>query len=307
MITCECDNTFGNTGKPSCDPIFAQPHKAFLVPKYGSDGTLNFIDLTETLNAAYFAAKINAADPLDRWYPLPTLKNFNGEKGDATYETFDDDTKSYVRDGIRSVSALIPKSSEAYMSKLATYTCQEFGMFMIDKRGNLKGMLNAVDELYPLLIDNESWNVRTAWATGTTNQNLMLAFDIHPDEQEENLRMILASDITPVNLLSLQGLLDVSAEYTDIDQTIFTVTFTTDFGSAIDPQVVKGLIAANFTLYNVTDSLAVTIIAMTEISDGTYTVTYASQTLGDVLRLTGTKAGYDFTDVNDDSIQIPVS
>lgn len=307
MITCECDNTFSNTGKPSCDPIFAQPHKAILVPKYGSDGTQNYIDLTATLNAAYFTAKINAADPRDRWYPLPVLKNFNGEKGDPTYETFDDDTKDFVRDAVRSVSALLPKTSEAYMRKINSYNCMEFGLFLIDKRGNMKGMVDTTDQMRPLLIDNASWNSKIAWATGTTNQNLMLNFDIHPDEQEEYLKMITASDLSPVNLLSLTGLLDVHGEYTNIDQTTFDATFTTDFGSALDPQVVEGLLQTAFTLYNLTDLASVTITDFEEISAGTYRFTFASQTLGDVLQLTGTKSGYDFSDVNDDEIQIPVS
>jgi hypothetical protein len=64
-------------------------------------------------------------------------------------------------------------------------------------------------------------------------------------------------------------------------------------------------VAGDFALYNVDDSLAVTILTSTESPAGSYTITYAAQGSGEDLRLTPTKNGYDFSAVVTNLISIP--
>ncbi|WP_196302365.1 hypothetical protein, partial [Streptococcus pneumoniae] len=67
--------------------------------------------------------------------------------------------------------------------------------------------------------------------------------------------------------------------------------------AANNKNVLSGLVAGDFALYNVTDSAAVTVGSVAESPDGTYLITFAAQTANDVLRITPTKAGYDFSAV----------
>jgi hypothetical protein len=78
----------------------------------------------------------------------------------------------------------------------------------------------------------------------------------------------------------------------------------TQYGSFLNPVLVEGLVAGDMALYNVTDSASVTITTAVEAPDGTYTISYATQSVADVLRLTITKDGYDFTAVTANTITI---
>ena len=107
---------------------------------------------------------------------------------------------------------------------------------------------------------------------------------------------------TDISLLN--GLLDVTSVYSAIGQTSFKATLKTIFGTFVNPLLVEGLVAGDMALYNVTDSANVTITSAVEAPDGTYTISYASQTVADVLRLTITKDGFDFTAVTANTITI---
>jgi hypothetical protein len=102
-------------------------------------------------------------------------------------------------------------------------------------------------------------------------------------------------------------LLDITSTYANITLTSFDVTLTvTGYGTPLAPQLVKGLVAGDFALFNIDDSLAVTIISATEdTAGGTYAITYAAQDTTEVLRLTPTKNGYNFSAVVTNTITLP--
>ena len=102
-----------------------------------------------------------------------------------------------------------------------------------------------------------------------------------------------------VNLLNLDGLIDAKVKYTSTGQTSMVVKLFAVGGSVATPVAIQGLLAANFALYNVTTSAAVVVLTAVEstVTPGTYTLTYASQTISNVIRLTPTYTKYDFTDV----------
>lgn len=296
MVTCSCNDAFANTGKPTCDAVAAVAKKYIAVALVADDGTDNYINVADghpAINQAYFDALINHSDPSKRWYPTPELKNITSDKADSLFQEFDDGAKVFIQEGPRSFTGLIVKASGVYLGKLKSLRCREFGLYEIDKNGNLIGSLDEAGKLYPIRVDNNSWDPKLVKATDKTLQNIMLGFNFHIDQADENLEMILAADISPVNLLRLEGLIDLNGEFADVTTTGFTVTIRTDFGSVVDKQLVTGLVAADMALYNDTDSASVTIVSVTETSDGVYDVTYAAQTAGDDLLLTITKDGYD--------------
>ena len=150
--------------------------------------------------------------------------------------------------------------------------------------------------LYPIRCDKNSWEAKLVKATDTTQQKVALAFDIHPDERDEQLRYFAETEYT-CNFADAVGLLDIFSTNTSVGATISVLDLYTRFGTAKVKEPMKGLLAADLAIYNVTDSLAVAVVSLTEAPDGTYTITYAAQTVTDVLRFTFTKDGFDFTAV----------
>jgi hypothetical protein len=67
----------------------------------------------------------------------------------------------------------------------------------------------------------------------------------------------------------------------------------------------EGLLLANFSLFNTTTGLPVVITSVVESPDGTYDINFAAQSSGDVLRLTPSKNGRDYTEVIANLITIP--
>lgn len=304
-MSCSCEVSLSNTGTPNCVPIASVIKKLILVPLVADDGTANFVDTTDVLDEAYFTALINHADPSKRWYVTPEIKNVASDKADSVFEEFDDASKVFIRQGKRSFTGIMPQQSPTFLGQLENWRCAEFGVFAIDKDGNLIGVQETVDTLYPIKIDAASWNPTLLFGTDSTIQKIQLTFDFSLDVLDSTLYMIEATEIVPVNLISKEGLLDVNSAISTISTTSFKAALSTKFGSAITKQPVKGLVAADFALYNVDDALAVAIIAAVESPAGTYTFTFIAQGSGEQLRLTPTKNGFDFSAVVTNLIDIP--
>jgi hypothetical protein len=158
--------------------------------------------------------------------------------------------------------------------------------------------------LAPIRIDNGSISARLIkTGSGATTQKIDLAFDWHLDVQDERLRTLEADEMT-TDISLINGLLDVTSTYSAIGQTSFKATLKTQYGSFLNPILVEGLVAGDMALYNITDSANVAITTAVEAPDGTYTISYASQSAADVLRLTISKDGFDFTAVTANTITI---
>lgn len=311
MRACDCNASLGNTGNP-CTTIFDITHIPIAVPLKDSTGARNKITLSDTLDEAYFTARINDTDPTQRWYPLPGLKNVTDERGEPTLETFEDNSTAFIQQGVRTFNAFIVDGSPYLLGQMETFPCQDFGFYLIDISGNLIGSLgNGQDEcdptyLYPIKVDRQSFVPTFRKKTNTLSQGIMFKFNWDMTEQDRNLRMITASE-AGYDLTLLTGLYNVCAVFSSITQTSFVVELRTmGGGTVINPTLVEGLVIGDFALYNETDSAAVSISTVTE-SNGVYTFTFPSQTLGDVLQLTPTKSGYDFTEVVEEDIQIPLT
>lgn len=298
MSVCSCNTTLNNTGTPSCQPIQKVLKRLILVNTYKTDGTKNYVDPDDTLDAAYITAKLNNSDGSQRWYPSPELKNIVNTRGDATYETFNDNSKIFVQQGVKSFEGLIVKASTAYLSQLDGFRCTDISAWGVDKDGSLIGTLGTDGFIYPIQIDAQSWLPTYVEPTDTESAKIALRFDWDVEEEDENLRMISASAFG-TNLLSINGLLDVTGVVSSITSTTFAVKLKTDFGSVNDPILAKGWVLADFALYNVTDASSITITSVTEnpLALGNYAFVIPAQTAGDQLRLTDAKNGYELAAV----------
>lgn len=306
MSDLNCNIGGSNTGQ-SCVPIMRVQKKIFLVPTFDSTGVANEIDLTQTLNEAYFTARVNDTDASQRWYPLPEMKNIVDERGDSLYQTFEDGSKVFISQGTRTFNGLIVGADAApqMVGKITSHRGVGMSIFIVDKEKNLIGKVgSSATKLAPIELEADSIDAKFIKTIDTAIQAIQVSFDVHMNEDDADLRMIQSTEMS-YDISRLRGLIDVDATISSISTTGFTATLTTDGGTPITPVLCKGLVAGDFALYNVTDASAVTISTMTESPSGVYAFTFTAQTSADVLRLTPTKNGYDFTDVVATTITIP--
>ena len=293
MRACDCNIYFANTGTPGCRQLMAVARKLILVPTFDSTGVRNKIASGATINAAYFTAAINNADTTKRWYPTGLIDNIEDARAEPIMETLNSQKKLFVQDGIRSFKGIIVEESNILLGQYEKFMCKDFSTFIIDKESNLIGSYDGTD-LYPISIDKDTFYPMLVKTTDTTVQKIQLQFEYSRSEMDKELKMILFAEMAGVNPILLSGLLDVVVTTSSPATTSFKAALALIFGTFKTPMVVTGWLAADFTLYNVTDSASVTILTAVESPNGTYTITYTSQTSGDVLRLTATKNGYEF-------------
>lgn len=296
MTLCSCDVSLQNTGRPNCYPIIGVQKQFILVPLIAADGTENSVDPLAALNNAFFTALVNQADDSKRWYPTGELKNVAGERGEPVYETFEDQSKILIRQGVRNVTALIIKGSPELSGQLNANQCSTFGVYIIDNNGSLIGKIKNNDGLlYPIAIDAATFNSKFVFTSDSTIQKLMLSFEWSIDERDEDMKMILASDITGINLVNIRGLMNVYAEIVSTSTTAMVVDLKVMQGDIIHETPVEGLLIGDFVssvtgstskIRNNTDAADITITTVVESTTvaGRYTISYAAQTVSDVLQ-----------------------
>jgi len=299
-MACKCDVGLGNTGLSNCEPIANVAKKLIVVPTYSDAGTKNGILLTDTLNQAYFDSKTNEVDASQRWFPLPSMENITHERGDSVTEESGSGRLAFIREGVKSLFGEMWKQSPAFLGKLKEAKCTDISVFIIDNDGNIIGSCPSEDGyLYPIPVDKNSWDAKMVEATDATIQKVSLGFNWSDDAKDEDIRMVTSDEYTG-NVLGMKGLLDIVGANASSSLAAATVVIDlqTIYGSKASPVKIKGLIAADFSLFNVTTGLAVAIDSVAEVN-GTYTLDYttgvAGVSISDVLHVTVTKNGYDST------------
>jgi hypothetical protein len=305
---CNCNASLGNTGY-DCLTLMDVAQKLIFIPTYTSTGTLNYMDLTVTLDQAYFSARINDTDTSKRWYVTPDLNNVNDKRADAVTEKMSDDTEEYIRDGVGTFEGVFLKSkgSPKMKKSMDTLRCNAVSVLVIDKVGNIIGRPSSDStKLYPVRIDEGSVNAILMKASDSTVPKLGIKFNWHTSENDACLGLIsandLASDATP---LTWKGLLDVKVKFSAISTAGVTATLYTDFGTVLAPTTVKGAVIAEFISYytaatskarNITSGAEVALSTVTETpaNSGIYVIVFtAAQTVGHKIAFKLLKTGYD--------------
>lgn len=273
MAVCKCEVGLGNTGLPNCIPIAGVTKKIILVNYYDNDGVINSVDCSDTFNEAYFSAKTNDADTSKRWYPLPEIKNVEDVKAESLFESFNDGSNLFIQEGTRTFNGVMPKQSPQFLGQLKSARCVAIGVYIIDKDGNLIGNGKTDGKLYPILVDNNTWNPVLMKGTDTTVQKIMLTFEYSRLERDEDLRMITSDEFT-FDLLNLQGVKDVNFVGMTADAGTDSATFTAEtiYGSQCAKVKVQGLDVADFSM--TVNGAPATITTVDETAGaGIYTLT----------------------------------
>lgn len=306
-MSCNCNVTLGNTGTPGCPTIFEVGYKVIFTSYYTSTGAVNEATISGTLNEAYFTALVSNADPFLKWFPTPKIDNVESASGEPVFETLGSGKKIPIRDGVREYKWSWVNLDTVFLGKIANLKCKDLGIFIVDQDGNLIGMKGSTEatKLKPIKIDKDTLVASLMLKGYESSQKINASVQFDLGMHDSDLRMVKADELTSYDLKNINGLIDIIGKTpTSLSTTGFTMVMNTYYGTPLNPIKVLGLVAADFTLYNVTNSLSVTISTVTETS-GSYAFTYTAQTSGDVLRLSCVKAGYDDEILNTVTITTP--
>ena len=135
-------------------------------------------------------------------------------------------------------------------------------------------------------------------------QKIEISFDFDVTEYDQNLRAIVAEEMT-CDVRELRGLLDVYYNVVSCTTTTLICDLYTDFGTALNRIPVEGLINADFIssdtnstgkVYDITDDSDLTITTVESSTiPGRYTMTYSGAISADLIQVLGKKDGFDFT------------
>ena len=294
MADCLCGTGLGNLGLSSCVVNRNVTNKLFFVPVYDSTGVKNKLDLTGTINEATIIALINQSDASKRWYLSPVFENVVKATADTTFEEAPSQRKKRIKAGKKSFSAEHWDVSPQLEGKYNEYLCGGWGVIELDIDGNIIGKKVGTD-LYPIPVDGDSFDVKYVDPTDAATSKLMVSFDYNRLMKSEELWLISADELG-ADLNDQDGLKDVELEFVSKTSTQVVVNATLSYGTAVQLLKVKGLLSADFTLYNNTLSASHTIATVTEgtgANEGQYTITYAAITGSvDNLTLSMAKDGY---------------
>lgn len=308
MACVQCSDGLSNTGVPSCmaNPDIAS--KIIIVPKYGSTGSLNSIPWGQTINQTYIDSKINAVNPLDRWFPIEgTLATVESTRGDNVTEDVDG-INYIIRQGYKSFSARNYTVNPQVADLLNDMGCKDFGIYIMTISTELQGKA-AGDKsvLYPLPVERGTWSVTYMSKTESNAPYMQIDFTFSKTLRDGDVYFFPSTSITG-ELSEADGLIDITISNASTPTTTsFTFEASGIYGDAsVDSGAlalpITGLPAEAVELYNVTQDSTVALATLVEGDDGHYTATYTAQTDSDVMIIRSARtssvydvAGYEIT------------
>ena len=280
MAGCSCTGRLGNTGFPDVKP-FGAVNGVFMMPLFDSTGTRNSIDLSSDITAQLLAGLYNA-DPSKRIYPYLGLDTYTEEEAEATTVANQFGLNAVTRRGVRSVLFEKWGVNEQFYNKTKS-ACVEFGLFIIDVCGNIKGK-KVGTKLQPIAVYRESHH--SIFMNATTDAKSMARFTMQYSEVEGTVddRWMIAECEHTLDLNSIVGMFDVEMTIVKVNATNFTIQANLAYGTAVRQLPVLGLLLTNFTFE---DGAGVTVTpsGISDEGDGlyTFTVTAVPTTLKAVL------------------------
>jgi hypothetical protein len=288
-LGCNCEAGLSNTGRPNCVPIQSVTSKLILVPLKATDGTLNGIDLSAPIPV--WNDLVNEVDASKRWFPLPNFENVELAKADSQFEEANSGRMVFLRQGKRSFAGELwqEDSSPTLLSKLQNNRCVDFGVYIVDVNGNLVGS-KSNGFLYPIPVDNPSFDPKYMFATDSTTSKIMVAFDFDRLFDEGTMYMVTPQE-AGINFNDLEGLVDVNLVI-DVQTANTDVTFdaSLDYGTAFNSILFQGATISDFELSSVINGVE-TIGSVTENTAGNYTLAFAFVT-GEVYTISVVKSGF---------------
>ena len=255
VISCDCTSpSFPILGRPNCVVEMQAIAFPIFVPRFKADGTRNTIDVTSgTIGANLLALIQTTTADLERWYPSPKMENITFERTDTVYETAPS-TKKYKIDGVGGVYTFkgelwAKEAIHSLLRELEAVGCSDIDVFFATVDGNIWGIKdNETDTVmrgYELA--TETFDAFKTFAMDTSTQKIMVSFDFENTEAMSASYVVTQTELG-YNSKTLRALIPAyqvvtSASVTNLVSTIYTKANTANPGG-----VVKGLLAAAFTV-----------------------------------------------------------
>lgn len=238
---------------------------------------------------------INAADARDRLYPVTDIEDVENIREDPIFKEYNSGKKGFVRDGFKNYQGFIPNAPRELVDQLNENRCQNFGAWGLDDSNQLgykKGTDNTKGQ--PINILSSSFFAKYIEATYTDEPGIFVAFQWSKNVKDSEIGVIPASELD-YTADDLEGLIDGQATFTGESTSGVTATITeTAYGGTIE-----GLLLADFAAEEISPVPGLVVItAVTETSAGVYDIEYVAVS-ADVIRITITKTGFDFSSVSD--------
>ena len=315
-IICSCgDPTFGNLGRPNCVVEMKAIAFPIIVPRYKNDGTTrNSIDVTSLTMGAQILALLSASIPsTDRIYPFPRCENVNpNNRTETVFETAPS-TRKYKIDGVGGVRTFMfelwgKNAAHQILRELNKYGCSDVDFYLVDVAGTIWGVKDDITSttMRGYTMSTETFDSFKEYATDTTIQKAMIAWDMDNAECEENAYGITADELIAtggVSGTSLKGNISAFQALTVISNTTASDVVFSGFGTANDRDDIVGLLQANFTVENTDVPAGNIVTGVLEGPDGTYLITTSAQTAGENHKVTILATGYDVA--TQDFVAIP--
>jgi len=277
---------------------------AIFIPRYKADGSRNTIDLTSPTLGADIQGLIAASNAtLERLYPTPRFENVTFERSESVYETAPSTRKVLIPGvgGVRTVKAETWAKDAVHqiLRELKRIGCSDVDVLLGTVDGNLWGIVDDITSglMRGYEMATETFDAFKEYATDTTTQKVMISWDFDNAECEENAYGITAEEMIAtggVKGTALEALIGGTTEAVALTTTTAQITVSTGFGSAVSAGKIIGLLTANFQANNLTNPGAVAVTSVPGANPGEYVLTFAAQTLNDVIQVDVVGAtGYD--------------
>jgi hypothetical protein len=268
------------------------------------DGTANQILLTDTVNQTYWDALVQNSDSSKRWYPVHNVKNPTTERAESVKFTYDDGTTIALEDGARTYQLILNQMSFTFLAKLKQWECITWGIVPYDIDGRIMMEMNtAGTALIPIKASANTLDTIYKFATSTEPAQIQFGFQVDKNVKDYQLKMVLPSEMDNIDVADSAGLFDVNGSHASITTTTWTSTLTTDYGTFMNPTLIKGLVTGDFTITQTAPTAAaVTLTSATEnpANSGIYDFVIVAETSGDVLHIAVDETkGYDSTGIAD--------
>jgi hypothetical protein len=285
-------------------------HTLIFVPYFTSAGVKNGINLeTANLDQTYFEALTANADRSLRWRPVNTGKKLESvviNRAESKYKEYPSGESYFIQSGQKTFEAVLPKAGYGMIKFFDSARCEQMGVYIVDRDGNLVGNGKTANFLYPFRVADQSIDAYAKAAQDGEVPEVMLKFNFDSTEDDAHIQLIEASEMS-YDVRNLQGLYDAFGVFSSITATGFVVDVRTPYGTAKNPNRVTGLVIGDFVLTNRGTGATVTITTVTEstVTPGIYTFVIPSQTSGHKLKLSFTETGYDSNELSKQVILIP--
>jgi hypothetical protein len=287
-----CTQSISNTGESSCRVLISKAKGFIFLSMVNSSGVTPSLEpATDVVNDSFVTAKINAANRLDRWFPVNGIRISEDVRADDEYFTYPDGTREFLRQGARTIVATRGSGTPQFVKKVKTWGTFNGGFFIIDENDKLVGVENAAGKLEPIPFEDNTFNAKLI--TGNDTQKFstaVMTFDYSSLVSDGDL-MVWNTD-ADVSLKNKDGLLDINVTGGATTTTTLALTIDTGSGYINDLVPQEGLVTADFTVQNLTTVSPVVVVA-TEPTEGNYVLTFSAQTLADVLEVTIAKNGIE--------------